>query len=226
MATIYTDSQMTLDSLKNNTNHTFLIEEIRKKLAEMGTTNWTIEFCWVKAHIGIQGNKLADTLAKEAATNADLIKSYKKVPKSVVMSELSEISVETWQREWDLTTKGEITKEYFPVVADRLSMNINITPYLTTIVTGHGNIRSYLHRFTIMDTPTCACGSSDQTIDHMLYECSLINQERDSLISTVVKTDVWPIDKKHLIRKRYQPFVKFINKISFDKLTNDINIFK
>jgi hypothetical protein len=34
---------------------------------------------------------LANTLAKEAATNADLIESYKKVPKSVVMSELSEI---------------------------------------------------------------------------------------------------------------------------------------
>jgi len=64
--------------------------------------------------------------------------------------------VETWQREWDLTTKGSITKEYFPVVADRLGMNINITPILTTIGTGHGNIRSYLHRFKIMDTPTCA----------------------------------------------------------------------
>ena len=68
------------------------------------------------------------------------------------MSELSEISVETWQRECDLTTKGAITKEYFPAVADRLSMNINITPNLTTIITGHGNIRSYLHRFKIMDT--------------------------------------------------------------------------
>jgi len=161
---------MTLDSLKNNTNHTFLIEEIRKKLAEMRTTNWTIEFCWVKAHVGIQGNELADTLAKEAATNTDLIESYKNIPKSVVMSELSEISVETWQRERDLITKGAITKECFPVVADRLSMNINITPNLTTIITGHGNIRSYLHRFKIMDTPTCACGSSDQKIDHMLYE--------------------------------------------------------
>jgi len=94
----------------------------------LGTTNWRIQFSWVQAHVGIQGNEFADTLAREAATNADLIDGYKKVPKSVV------ISVETWQQEWNLTTRGEITKEYFPVVADRLNMNINITPNLTTIV--------------------------------------------------------------------------------------------
>jgi hypothetical protein len=105
-------------------------------------------------------------------------------------------------------------------------MNINITPNFTTIVAGHGNISSYLHRFKIIDTPTCACDSSDQTTDHMLYECALINKERDGLISTVGKTDVWPIGKKHLIRKHYQPFVKFINKISLDKLTNNIIILK
>jgi ribonuclease HI len=93
--TIYTESQVTLESLRNNTNHTFLIEAIRKKLAQMRTTNWAIQFCWVRAHVGIQGNELADALAKEAATNADLTESYKKVPKSVVMSELTEMSVET-----------------------------------------------------------------------------------------------------------------------------------
>jgi len=54
-ATIYTDSQITLNSLKNNTNHAFLIEEIRKKLTEMKTTNWTIEFCWVKLMLGSKG---------------------------------------------------------------------------------------------------------------------------------------------------------------------------
>ena len=93
-ATIYTDSRMTLDSLKNNNIHTFLIEEIRRKLTKMRKTNWKIQFGWVKAHVGIQGNELADTLAKEAATNADIKESYKKVPKSVVLSELGEISVE------------------------------------------------------------------------------------------------------------------------------------
>ena len=109
-ATIYTDSRMTLDSLKNSNIHTYLIEEIRRKVAEMGEIKWKIQFCWVKAHIRIQGNEMADTLAKEVATNADIIECYKKVPKSVMLSELGGISVEKWQREWDQTTKGAITK--------------------------------------------------------------------------------------------------------------------
>jgi len=70
----------------------------------------------------------------------DIKEHYKKVPKSVVISELGEISAEKWQREWDQTTKGEITKEYFPVVADRLNMKINIIHNFTTMVMGHGNI--------------------------------------------------------------------------------------
>ena len=78
--TIFTDSQVTLDSLRNNTNHTFLIEAIRKKGTEMSGTNWEIQFCWVKAHVGTQGNELADTLAKEAATNMDLAENYRKIP--------------------------------------------------------------------------------------------------------------------------------------------------
>jgi hypothetical protein len=41
-------------------------------------------------------------------------------------SELGGISVKKWQREWDQTTKGEITKEYFPVVADRLKTKIKL----------------------------------------------------------------------------------------------------
>jgi hypothetical protein len=148
---------------------------------------------------------------------------YKKVSKSVVRSELGEKSIEKWLTVWDQTTKGETTKEYFPIVADRLNMKINITHNFTTMVTGHGNIRSYLHRFKISDTPTCSCGTKGQTIEHLIYECELLNKERESLRSTVLQTGTWPISKETLIRKHFKIFVQFINEISFDKLNEVSN---
>jgi len=66
----------------------------------------------------------------------DIKEFYKKVPKSVGISERGEISVEKWQMEWNQTKKGEITKEYFPVVADRSNMRINTTHNFNTMVTG------------------------------------------------------------------------------------------
>ena len=52
--------------------------------------------------------------------------------------------METWQREWDTTNKGSKTKEHFSKVAERLHKKINLTQNFTTIVTSHGNIKSYL----------------------------------------------------------------------------------
>jgi len=56
-----------------------------------------------------------------------MIESYKRVPKSVVVRELEEESIRKWQREWTQTTKGRMTKDSFPDVAERLKMKINLT---------------------------------------------------------------------------------------------------
>ena len=79
-ATVYTDSRITLDSLKNKDIHTSLIEEIRRKVHEMENNGWKIRFCWVKAHARIRGNELADKLAKEASANKDIPICYNRVP--------------------------------------------------------------------------------------------------------------------------------------------------
>jgi hypothetical protein len=75
---------------------------------------WHIKFSWVKAYVGILGNETADTLAKEAATSTDTPERYDKVPISAVKSELEVLSVKKWQREWDQSTKGQITKTILP----------------------------------------------------------------------------------------------------------------
>ena len=63
----------------------------------------------------------------------------------------------------------------------------------------------------------------DQTIDHLLFECELLNKERDSLTSTVLKTDVWSISKNKLMRKHFKISVTFTNEISFDKIKYVLN---
>jgi len=125
------------------------------KVIEMEMQNWKIKFNWIKAHTGHKGNELADQLAKEAATNGDIDECYKRVPKSTVISELSDLSVTKWQREWDHKTKGAITKSFFPKIADRLKLKINVTPNFTTMVTEHGNIKSYLHKYKILVCMYC-----------------------------------------------------------------------
>jgi len=47
---MYTDSRTTLESLHNMNKHTFLTEEIRRKVKEMGSRGWSTRSRWTKAH--------------------------------------------------------------------------------------------------------------------------------------------------------------------------------
>jgi hypothetical protein len=64
-------------------------------------------------------------------------------------------------------------------------MKINITPNFTTMVTEHGNIKSYLHKYKILDSPMCPCKNGEQTVDHILFDCKLLEQERDRLVVVI-----------------------------------------
>ena len=46
-------------------------------------------------------------------------------------------------------------KEFFPKIEDRLKFGRNVIPNFTAIVIGHGNIRTYLHKYNTIDDPTC-----------------------------------------------------------------------
>ena len=46
--------------------------------------------------------------------------------------------------------KSAITKSFFPKLADRLKLRIDATPNFTAIVTGHGNIKTNLYKYKII----------------------------------------------------------------------------
>lgn len=129
------------------------------------------------------------------------------------------MSVNKWETEWQMTTKGEVTKSFFPNVKDRLQMNISVTPNLSVLVTGHGKLRSYYHRFKIMDSPECPCNAAVQTVDHLIYECKILEKERNYLKYEIAKKGgKWPVLKSALIKTFKKDFIHFVNKINFEVL--------
>ena len=75
--------------------------------------------------------------------------------------------IEKWQQLCDNTTKGRVTKEFFPKIKDRPNIKITLTPNFTAMVTAHGKTISYLHRFKIIESPECPCGNGTQSVEHL-----------------------------------------------------------
>jgi ribonuclease HI len=82
-AIIYTDSRISIDSLKNPEKHSYLVEKIRSKVDNLERKEWRIKFSWVKAHAGTCGNEIADGLAKkrhEVEARSTSSQGFQKVP--------------------------------------------------------------------------------------------------------------------------------------------------
>jgi len=126
--------------------------------------------------------------------------------------------MEKWQTQWDRTTKGQTTKEFFPDIKDRLKNKINITPNFTAFVTAHGKIKAYLHRFKIIESPECPCGGGSQTVDHLLYDYTTLQNESERLIGKISRPGNWPVNKSQLADKYIKFFLDFKNTIDFTKL--------
>jgi len=135
-----------------------------------------------------------------------------------VKSELSENSEMKWQTEWDRTTKGVTTKLYLPKVADRLKLKISVTPNRTMMATGHGNIKTYLYKYKIVDSPMCPCKIGEQTTDRILYDCDLVKQGRDKPKAEILRTENWPLSKDTIINKYTKIFNKFVDNTHFENL--------
>jgi len=185
-ATVNTDSRTTLQSFQNTNNHNYLIEEIRKSAIELEKRNWTITFTWIKAHVGIYGNELADKLAKEATRKDNILH---RIPKNEVAQQLRDQSIAKWQYQWDHTTKRQATKQFFPVIKDRLSNKIKLTPNFTAIVTAHSETKAYLHRSKIIGSPDCPCNNGNQTVEHFYTNVPTYKgRERNSYATFQIQT--------------------------------------
>ena len=111
------------------------------------------------------------------------------------------------------SSHGAVSKAFFPSVLDRLKAKLPTTP--TAIVTGHGKTNSYLHRFHLKDDPTCTCHRGQQTVNHRIYECRNLLQQRTILINDVKQNGgSWPATNQQLTSRHLRAFKKYIQSMN------------
>jgi hypothetical protein len=97
-------------------------------------------------------------------------------------------------------------------------VNLKLSPNVTTIMTGHGNIRSYLHRLKITGSPECPCNHGIQTADHPIFQCKRLRNERAILKSSVLKEGKWSVSKCELTNRNLKQFINYITPMDFGKI--------
>ena len=151
------DALSVLQALENDK-----LPHLTEALQEVSRTRRAI-LQWIPAHCGIPGNEGADELAKQGAQEDQPANSVSYSEKRSIIKSLHRPRQE--RDDYHLLSREQ------QVILVRLR-------------TGHNRLNAHMNRkFKLAPTPTCPCGQEDQTADHILQRCPLLQEERQ---------EVWP----------------------------------
>ena len=176
---IFCDSQSAVGILTLNWSSKMyhsLISDIKERWKALSIAGVFIDLMWTPGHAGIDGNDIADKLAKEAAEKAQVN------PPSTVEITLADViaanklrSNNIWQTRWELSPSdtGRELFKYKPDIASNCLIDVPSKrqyKIITQLRTGYSKLHSYQAKINKNLSPLCACGDVE-TVQHYLFNC-------------------------------------------------------
>jgi len=192
-----------------------LVKLIVKFINRLRSIGIETELHWVPAHIGIAGNEMADTAAKQATgwrqkkNKRGKIKEYdpKHTAKPAKLAHLFKNPLKTVlakiaKTQWDTYWQEEETgRELYALQSTPkravLKLHQGLTKELSSLAiqmrTGKIGLRQFLYRRRIpgIETERCQCGQGPQTISHVLFVCRSFVELRYGYWKEEMKRAMW-----------------------------------
>ncbi|EDN09159.1 predicted protein [Histoplasma mississippiense (nom. inval.)] len=203
-AAIFTDNQAALRALQNprRSSGQSILRRIIDALERVRSQGLQVEFYWIPAHQGIEGNELADKLAMEATgcrqqrgrrgrmitVDTDDTAATPDFLRHLISAAKSEIHRQTqvqWERDWENESSGRATYALTPAPSPTVlhlhhSLHKALSSTIVQMRTGKIGLRQFLYERKVPEiTDTlCECGGGNQTVRHVLLACPRFNNLR------------------------------------------------
>jgi ribonuclease HI len=188
---ILTDSLSAIEALKSRKisikTHP-IVHVIKDTLWRLKDNGYYIRLMWIPSHCNITGNEEADRIAKQSTLNSQFSRA-----KPVVFDffpKLRDSMLSNWQQRWDTDEMGRYAYSIYPHVGLRpwffgLEFDRSAITKISRLISNHTRVKSHLNRIKIVSEAICSCGDGYETIDHLLWHCSLHQAARVNLLQKI-----------------------------------------
>lgn len=181
---IFSDSQAALKALASVEINSKLTLECTEALNRLGRCN-RLTLCWVPGHSGLEGNEIADGLARKGA-ETKLIGPEPAcgIPKSSLLYELRSWAARQSYSLWlnapgKVHTKALLKGHTSSYSSEALNMSRNHLRVLTRTLTGHCRLRRHMCKMGLATEAICRyCQEDEETPIHLLCNCCAIGSAR------------------------------------------------
>lgn len=206
-ATIFTDNQGAIRSScdPNRQSGQLILRYIVNSIDALRAQGIQVTLQWVPAHMGVEGNELADIAAKQATGWRVVRKRNQRLKeidtqwtastplgfpilRAAINAHTIEYLRRQWAEEWGREKRGRELHRIMPTPTKKvLHLHKGMKKWTSALViqmrTQKIGLRKFLfsRRVPGYEDPTCDCGRGTQGVLHLLMECPLYHRQRKEL---------------------------------------------